>query len=101
MSDIGPPPPDDLLPPPPVTFKDQRLCPVCGEPMAEERRHDVKIDVCPQHGLWLDTGELPAIIQKVHQQERVFRDAAQRRARWEAARRSGPLGWIELLFDLL
>jgi Zn-finger nucleic acid-binding protein len=40
-------------------------CPRCANPM--ERDHyfsgfDVLIDRCPEHGIWLDGGELPALL---------------------------------------
>lgn len=39
------------------------LCPVCKEPLARTKRHDVDIDVCRScRGVWLDRGELEKII---------------------------------------
>jgi len=37
-------------------------CPVCGGEMAKERKQDVEIDVCREHGIWLDKGELSRIL---------------------------------------
>ncbi|NLE65891.1 MAG: hypothetical protein GX608_00540 [Lentisphaerae bacterium] len=37
------------------------LCPVCNHNMVREKYHDhcpVRIDSCPEHGVWLDTGEV-------------------------------------------
>ncbi len=37
------------------------LCPECNHNMARERYHKncpVRIDFCPMHGVWLDTGEI-------------------------------------------
>jgi len=39
----------------------QRPCPVCGQHMATETRHGIAADVCRDHGVWLDRGELYAI----------------------------------------
>ncbi|MFT4977252.1 MAG: Zn-finger nucleic acid-binding protein [Myxococcota bacterium] len=33
-------------------------CPVCGDAMRSETIHDVEVDVCDQHGVWLDQKEL-------------------------------------------
>lgn len=35
-----------------------RQCPVCQEEMDIETIEDVEIDVCVDHGVWLDNGEL-------------------------------------------
>jgi len=40
-------------------------CPVCGELMVIEDVLGVTTDVCRKHGVWLDTGELPSIIDQV------------------------------------
>lgn len=36
-------------------------CPVCDKDMEIEKHHDVHIDWCREHGVWLDDGELEAI----------------------------------------
>ena len=33
-------------------------CPICSNEMNKENRGGVEIDVCEEHGLWLDKGEL-------------------------------------------
>ena len=38
-----------------------RPCPVCRQGMEHEREHGVEIDVCEEHGVWLDAGELDKI----------------------------------------
>ncbi|MGE3174052.1 MAG: zf-TFIIB domain-containing protein [Planctomycetota bacterium] len=35
-----------------------RPCPICGVPMTTSRRGDDAIDVCEEHGVWLDRFEL-------------------------------------------
>ena len=40
-------------------------CPVCGEGMTLDRYHEVQIDQCPAHGVWLDSGELGAILHNL------------------------------------
>jgi len=63
----------DLLEGPPVTEKlkwDEIIkCPLCEEGVPMVKRYfsklkDIKVDKCPEcKGLWLDTGELRAIIE--------------------------------------
>jgi Zn-finger nucleic acid-binding protein len=40
------------------------LCPVCAASLVRKLRNRVPIDVCEQHGVWLDRGELEEIIQR-------------------------------------
>jgi Zn-finger nucleic acid-binding protein len=50
----------------PRTDKDRTLrCPVCGADMTLERHHDVWIDWCKEHGVWLDAGELEAMLNNL------------------------------------
>jgi Zn-finger nucleic acid-binding protein len=35
-----------------------RRCVECFEPLVQRRLHDVVIDVCSPHGIWLDRGEI-------------------------------------------
>lgn len=41
------------------------LCPVCGQTM---QKHPIpqglEVDHCPSHGVWLDLGELEALVQR-------------------------------------
>ncbi len=41
------------------------LCPVCGQTM---QKHSIpqglEVDHCPSHGVWLDLGELEALVQR-------------------------------------
>ncbi|MHC4225572.1 MAG: TFIIB-type zinc ribbon-containing protein [Planctomycetota bacterium] len=77
----------------------ERPCPVCGERMTVEVKYDVHLDVCADHGIWLDKGELPAITMAV-------RDKGRRRRRQQVrdAKRSGKMqgaffGFWSLLMD--
>jgi len=38
-------------------------CPVGGEEMKPAQRHDVTVDVCAEHGMWLDRTELLTITE--------------------------------------
>ncbi|RME20655.1 MAG: hypothetical protein D6798_20015 [Deltaproteobacteria bacterium] len=40
-------------------------CPICGKPTVRELYHDVEIDWCRKHGVWLDKGELDAILNNL------------------------------------
>lgn len=71
-------------------------CPVCGAAMAVETVQLVKIDVCENHGMWLDQGELKLI------QVRGFaKGSRQRQSRLKEAKRRGRLqGWLSGLASL-
>ena len=74
-----------------------RPCPVCRQGMEHEREHGVEIDVCEEHGVWLDAGELETIVLKLK-----ARAGRQRRRAVDSARRRGKVsgafwGWWSLL----
>lgn len=43
----------------------QLACPVCGGTMETDDYHDVQIDRCRAHGVWLDAGEMEAILNNL------------------------------------
>ena len=47
---------------PPVDPERTRLCPQCSEPMSLEEYQEVHLDRCAAHGIWLDAGELQALL---------------------------------------
>lgn len=50
---------------PPVD-QDRRLkCPECGEEMEVSEHHGVHLDWCKEHGVWLDNGELEAMLNNL------------------------------------
>jgi Zn-finger nucleic acid-binding protein len=59
----------------------RRPCPICGKTMHVERDFGIAIDVCAEHGVWLDLGELPAILARVRSGSRIQRSAAIRAAK--------------------
>jgi len=74
-------------------------CPVCGATMRVDSRNGITIDVCDEHGIWLDSGELDTVLMRL-------RGRLGRRSRKQvtSARRSGKVsgavwGWWSLLFD--
>jgi Zn-finger nucleic acid-binding protein len=67
--------------------------------MVPEREHGVGIDVCADHGVWLDHGELETIVLKL-----TARAGRRRRREVERARRGGKIsgalwGWWSLFSD--
>jgi len=78
-------------------LKPVRPCPVCGQGLTREREHGVEIEVCEEHGVWLDAGELDTIVLKL-----TARAGRRRRREVDAARRRGKVsgarwGWWSLL----
>jgi Zn-finger nucleic acid-binding protein len=42
----------------------ERPCPICGRAMTLQNDAGIAIDVCPRHGVWLDRGELKALLAR-------------------------------------
>ena len=40
-------------------------CPSCSGPLAREQYEGVQVDWCAKHGVWLDNGELEAILNNL------------------------------------
>lgn len=53
-------------------------CPICREDMSHELYADVHIDWCPNHGVWLDNGELDAILNNLRLDPAYLRGLALR-----------------------
>jgi Zn-finger nucleic acid-binding protein len=71
-------------------------CPVCGQEMTKRRSYgEVEIDLCQEHGIWLDKNELMRILDAHGEQGRGQRgDSAddRQRGRFEGMF----LGWLSL-----
>ena len=76
-----------------------RPCPQCGRRMDVQVRKGTKIDVCPDHGIWLDKGELDEILAAVRGSVRRNQRAAVRRARKDGKVSGALFGWWALLGD--
>jgi Zn-finger nucleic acid-binding protein len=63
---------------PPADHARALLCPVCGAPMTLEQVSGVTIDWCKQHGVWLDSGELEAILNNLRLDPAYLRGVALR-----------------------
>ena len=58
---------------PPVDTERTLSCPHCAQGMVLEMYSGVHLDWCPQHGVWLDTGELDAILSNLRTDHRYRR----------------------------
>lgn len=53
-------------------------CPVCGDEMKRygyALAPEVELDECPEHGVWLDDGELGVIVEKISQNRELSEKA--------------------------
>lgn len=75
------------------------VCPVCLKAMRTEREEGVTIDHCPEHGIWLDAGELEEIVRRIKSRARRRRKREVKRARDSGKRTGAMFGWWSLLFD--
>ena len=85
-----------------VTESDRDVrCPFCGESMRVEHRRGVEIDVCDEHGIWLDRGELERILERAQASEDSPEPAAPSRATASARRPPPAAGssWWAYLID--
>ena len=78
------------------THDDGRVldCPVCGIEMLVEKVGHVRVDVCDDHGMWLDGGELERIKLKENRERPRYSKKHEKKgrlARW--------LDGLEDLFD--
>ena len=76
-----------------------RPCPVCGQRMRLETKRPVTVDVCPEHGIWLDRGELDTILGQMRIRQRRRHRGAVQRARRDGKVSGAFFGWWSLLFD--
>lgn len=74
-------------------------CPNCGKLMQVDAYFGVEIDVCPDHGVWLDSGELQAITRQLRNGHRKSRREAIQRARRDGRLSGTPLGAWSLMLD--
>ena len=44
-------------------------CPICSKPLSAKLVDGVTADVCGEHGLWLDQGELQKIVESIKLEE--------------------------------
>lgn len=74
-------------------------CPVCETAMHEEESQGVATDVCPEHGIWLDLGEMDRILARLRGRERRAASEAVREASRDGKISGIMFGGLSLLFD--
>lgn len=77
----------------------QRICPICGMPMRAETSFGITVDVCPDHGTWLDKGELEEIIATARAITPAVRDELLEKAQRQGRLQGALIGWASLLID--
>ena len=77
----------------------QRLCPVCGMPLAPTTVKGITVDACEDHGIWLDNGELSSILARQRRSMSNSKRSAVSRARKDGKVSGALFGWMSLLFD--
>ena len=82
-----------------LTPSGERPCPICGETMGVEFNYGMSIDVCEQHGIWLDRGELRKVVSFVKSGERISRQDAIRNAKRQGKISGTVFGAWSLMFD--
>jgi Zn-finger nucleic acid-binding protein len=76
-----------------------RPCPVCGETMVFKQVLFNTVDICEDHGIWLDKGELESIISRLKRSGRRASYKAAREGREEGRIEFWLLGPLSFLFD--
>ena len=77
----------------------ERKCPICEEQMGVEVEYGVQVDVCEEHGIWLDRSELRAIAKWIRSGERMSRINAVKKARRDGKLSGTMFGAWSLMFD--
>jgi len=90
-------------PNPEVAPEGERACPICGYRMLLDRTAGITMDVCEEHGVWLDKGELETIVAKVDElvstRLRQRQRSAVRRAKKEGKMSGALYGFWSFLGD--
>ena len=84
---------DEIVPP------GERACPICQNHMSVEVDYGVRIDICREHGIWLDRGELPEIIATIRSREKAGRANAILEAKKAGNHVGTQLGILALLLN--
>jgi len=77
----------------------ERHCPVCNQKLALSKHGSIEIDICEDHGVWLDTGELEAIVGRVKRSQRNRSRAAYRKGKSKGKVSGVLFGPLAFLFD--
>ena len=77
----------------------ERECPICKRVMRVEMESGIHVDVCNDHGIWLDRGELPSILSSIRSGQRINRAQAIRKAKRDGKLSGAMFGVWSLMFD--
>jgi Zn-finger nucleic acid-binding protein len=66
----------------------ERRCVICGSRMTRQFQEGVAVDVCEEHGIWLDKNQLPRIISRIRERGHEVRRAAMQRT-YEEGKKEG------------
>jgi Zn-finger nucleic acid-binding protein len=77
----------------------ERKCPICDEFMHVEKIKHVSVDICQEHGIWMDKGEFTKISRRIKANLDIQRDAAVRQAKHDGKVSGTLLGMWAFLFD--
>lgn len=86
--------PNDAIVPP-----GQRPCPICQQKMSPSCEYGITLDVCEEHGIWFDRGELQAIVSSIRSNDLVSGREAIEKAKREGKLDAMFLGSWSLLLD--
>lgn len=74
-----------------------RRCPVCAAQLKVLKKASLTIDVCDEHGVWLDRGELEALMKRGQLGRKARRRIEEAARREEQQRTGGLLAILSLL----
>jgi Zn-finger nucleic acid-binding protein len=66
-----------------IVSEGERCCPICSEQMHVEKIKGISIDVCEEHGVWMDKGEFTAITDRIKLKIKTKQTEAIRKAKFE------------------
>lgn len=76
----------------------ERPCPICGKTMHMAAKNDLIIDLCTEHGIWFDSGELEKILKRAQARSNTKQRLAVSRAIKSIKRESLYSGVFSLLW---
>jgi len=74
-----------------------RFCPVCDKTLEVQEKEGISIDVCAEHGIWFDQGELKAIVKRLKSKLVKEYEKAVDKARNKGILWGTLFGWLSLL----
>jgi Zn-finger nucleic acid-binding protein len=77
----------------------ERRCPICEKTMTAEMEYGIQIDVCEEHGFWLDKGELGKLKGELLSHTSSSMDYLADEAKREERKKGIIFGWLSLSMD--